>query len=83
MHFLFQAGDQVLLRSRETGKLACRATGPYVFEKYIGNLGVVALIQGKGGRKYEVSATNLLPFRGSAANRMLRYDPGWEPQEYQ
>ena len=36
VRYLFGAGDEVFLRSRELGKLKCRATGPYVFRRYVG-----------------------------------------------
>ena len=63
--YLFGAGDEVLLRSRELGKLKCRATGPYVFRRYVGWRRTNAEIEGAAGRLMTVSAANLLPLHPS------------------
>ena len=34
VRYIFEAGDPVLLRSKEPGKLKCRAVGPYTFIRY-------------------------------------------------
>lgn len=36
VRYVFQAGDLVLLRQREPGKLKTRAMGPYTFVRYVG-----------------------------------------------
>ena len=72
VRFIFQAGDQVLLRQREVGKLKARSVGPYVFVRYEGKLGTVAVINMGDGRDRFVSAANLVPVdRDLAARRNL------------
>lgn len=34
IRFLFEPGDPCLLKSKEPGKLKCRAVGPYTFVAY-------------------------------------------------
>ena len=63
--YLFGAGDEVLLHSRELGKLKCRATRPYVFRHYVGWRRTNAEIEGAAGRLMTVSAANLLPLHPS------------------
>lgn len=65
VHYLFGAGDEVLLHSRELSKLKCRATGPYVFWRYVGWRRTNAEIEGAAGRLMMVSAANLLPIHPS------------------
>ena len=50
VRYLFRPGDQVFLKNREVGKLKARSVGPYIFVKYIGELGTVAIIS-MGGEK--------------------------------
>lgn len=62
----------MLLRNREVGKLKARSVGPYVFVKYVGKLGTVALVTMGGGREQHVSAANLVPVdRDLARKRAL------------
>jgi hypothetical protein len=42
-----------------------RSLGPYTFESYGGKLGVNATIINALGKRYFVSAANLMPFRGA------------------
>ena len=49
VHFLFEAGDRVLLRSRVLGKLVTKVLGPFIFVSYTGMLQVTATIAGLGG----------------------------------
>ena len=73
--YIFQAGDTVLLRSREVGKLKCRATGPYLFRKYVGWRSTNAEIEGAAGRVTTVSAANLLPLHPQThETRMTRLE---------
>ena len=65
VRYLFGAGDEVLLHSRELGKLKCHATGPYVFRRYVGWRRTNAEIEGAAGRLMMVSADNLLPLHPS------------------
>ena len=75
VRYLFEPGAPVLLRNREPGKMKVRAVGPYVFVKYTGKLGVTAEILNQKGKRYTVSACNLLPVQTAAAQHMLRYAP--------
>ena len=52
VRFNFEAGDQVLLKQKEPGKMKCRALGPYTFIKYTGRLGVTAEILNAKGKVY-------------------------------
>lgn len=38
IRYVFEAGDQVMLRNREYGKGKCRSVGPYWFVEYTGKL---------------------------------------------
>ena len=74
VHFVFTAGDKVLLCHRVPGKLNLKVQGPYVFVRYTGKLQVTAVIAALdgGGTTQVVSAANLLPMRPS---KPLPYGP--------
>lgn len=53
------------MKQKRPGSTKIRSLGPYTFESYGGKLGVNATIISALGKRYFVSAANLLPFRGS------------------
>lgn len=61
VRFVFAAGDGVLLKQREPGKMKCRSVGPYLFVRYEGRMGVTAVILNARGKEQHVSAANFVP----------------------
>jgi hypothetical protein len=61
---MFRAGDRVLLRRRQPGKMKTRAEGPFTFKGYKTTEGWVALVENMGGRLLEVAAANLIALKG-------------------
>ena len=78
VRFIFSAGEPVLLKQKEPGKMKCRALGPYTFLEYTGTLGVTASILNHKGKTYQVSVANLLPLY-SNVTRLNRFDPPQKP----
>lgn len=77
---MFETGDSVLLKAKVAGKMKCRSTGPYIFLRYTGRLGVTACILNSKGKEYEVSVANLLPMYPPTA-RLARFEPPELPSE--
>lgn len=77
---VFEPGDAVLLKAKVAGKMKCRSTGPYVFVRYSGKLGVTGVILNNKGKEYEVSVANLLPMYPPTA-RLSRFEPPELPTE--
>ena len=61
---IFKPHDQVLLRKRAPGKMACKAHGPFIFKGYKNSSRVVSIIETVSGKRLEVSSHNLLPLQG-------------------
>jgi hypothetical protein len=77
VRFIFREGDSVLVKQKAPGKLKARSLGPYTFCNYCGRKGVNAVVKDTLGRRYYVSAANLLPMcqRAERLDRFL-VDPG-------
>jgi hypothetical protein len=64
----------VIMKQKRPGSTKVRSLGPYIFESYGGKLGVNATITNALGKRYFVSAANLLPFRGTPSTPQVQPD---------
>ena len=58
-----------------------RSLGPYTFIEYCGRKGLNAMVEGPLGKRYYVSAANLIPvYTEPGGNRLDRYITSKDPK---